>query len=53
MLSDTTTYILLNKDPVKGCEKQMKLLLSSKKQKLGDKLYRKLSTTDGATPRLD
>ena len=52
MLSDTTTYILLNKDPMKGCEKQMKSLLSSKKQKLCDKLYRKLSTTDGAPPRL-
>ena len=52
MLSDTTTYMLLNKDPMKGSEKQMKLLLSSKKQKLGDKLYRRLSTTDGAPPRL-
>ena len=32
MLSNTTTYILLNKYPMKSCEKQMKkLLLSSKK----------------------
>ena len=52
MLSDTTTYVLLNKDPMKSCEKQMELLLSSKKQKLGDKFYQKLSTTDGAPPRV-
>ena len=41
MLNDETTYKMLTKDPMKSCETKMKSLLSSKKIKIGDKLYKK------------
>ena len=52
MLNDKTTYKLRKKDPRKVCESKLKALLSSKKRKFGDKLYRRLNTTDGNTPRM-
>ena len=52
MLSDKKTYELLKQDPAKSCETKLKNLLSSMKDHLDEKTYRKLATTDGNTPRL-
>ncbi len=39
MLSDNETYMLLDKDPGKKCEKQLKSILVTKKERWGEKLY--------------
>lgn len=52
MLNDTKTYLTLKADPAKKCETKMKNLLSGMKERIPDKTYKHLCTTDGTTPRL-
>ncbi|KXJ11975.1 hypothetical protein AC249_AIPGENE14176 [Exaiptasia diaphana] len=51
MLSDKTTYKVLNSDPSKKCEKDLKSHLSKLKEKLPESVYKAINTTDGITPR--
>jgi hypothetical protein len=52
MLNDQQTYKKLKKDPRNVCEKEMKKLLSSKAERMDEKLLKKLKTTDGPTLRI-
>ena len=52
MLNDQQTCKKLKKDPRNVCEKEMKKLLSSKAERMDEKLLKKLKTTDGPTPRI-
>lgn len=52
LLSDRNTYQVLDKDPAKACERKMKSLLSKMKERISDRIYREINTTDGITPQL-
>ncbi|KAK3717110.1 hypothetical protein QZH41_016141 [Actinostola sp. cb2023] len=52
LLDDRNTYMLLDKDPAKACKWEMKSLLSKMKERINDKRYREINTTDGITPQM-